>query len=216
MHGGAPGATAWLSGLDCCATAAGCRLRACEVFRRARAGVRKGVDQGAMHSRSSGYGEHLQRRAAPFRAHERVWRNASQVLRQLAGQFSAWHKTGGSQAIAGKSGHPWLPLPATGYRYARATGASGLTVLGRQLAAGCWLPVAMDRDCCLPPTPRHRQRRQWLAGGAAHRACTCGRTPAANSGSNAVASQADPQLATAGPMRYLRRCRTGPAPCMRR
>ena len=56
------------------------RLRACEVFRRARAGVRKGVDQGAMHSRSSGYGEHLQRRAAPFRAHERVWRNASQVL----------------------------------------------------------------------------------------------------------------------------------------
>jgi Putative MetA-pathway of phenol degradation len=59
------------------------RLRACEVFRRARAGGRNGVDLGAKHSRSSGYGEHLQRRAAPFRPHERVWRNASQALRAL-------------------------------------------------------------------------------------------------------------------------------------
>ena len=50
------------------------------MFRRARAGVRNGVDQGAKHSRSSGYGEHLQRGAAPFRAHERVWRNTSQAL----------------------------------------------------------------------------------------------------------------------------------------
>ena len=57
-------------------------VRACEVFRRVRAGVRNGVDLGAKHSRSSGYGEHLQRRAAPFRAHERAWRNASQALVQ--------------------------------------------------------------------------------------------------------------------------------------
>jgi hypothetical protein len=34
-------------------------LRACEVFRRARAGVPNGADLGAKHSRSSGYGEHL-------------------------------------------------------------------------------------------------------------------------------------------------------------
>jgi hypothetical protein len=56
-------------------------LRACEVFRPARAGVRNGVDPGAKHSHSSGYGEHLQRRAAPFRAHERAWRDISQALR---------------------------------------------------------------------------------------------------------------------------------------
>lgn len=54
--------------------------RACGVPRRARAGVRSGVDLGAKRSRSRCYGEHLQRRAAPLRAHERVRRGARQAL----------------------------------------------------------------------------------------------------------------------------------------
>ena len=68
--------------------------RACGVLRRARAGVRGGVDLGAKRSRSLRYGEHLQRRAAPFRAHERVWRSASQALgRTLSPALVAQYQT---------------------------------------------------------------------------------------------------------------------------
>ena len=75
-------------------------LRACEVFRRARAGVPKGADQGAKHSHSSRYGERLQRLAAPFGANERVCGDISQALSpgpeitERGWRLVAWH--GGS------------------------------------------------------------------------------------------------------------------------
>ena len=47
-------------------------LRACEVFRRVRAGAPDGAELGAKRSRSSGYGEHLQRRVGAFGRDQRA------------------------------------------------------------------------------------------------------------------------------------------------
>jgi hypothetical protein len=64
-------------------------LRACEVFRRARADAPGDADLGAKHSRSSGYGENLQRRAAPLGANERVCGDISQALSACAARWPA-------------------------------------------------------------------------------------------------------------------------------
>ncbi len=56
------------------------RVRSCERAQRARAAPANGSDQGAKHSRSTCYGEHLQRGAGPFAGDERVWWVRSQLL----------------------------------------------------------------------------------------------------------------------------------------
>ena len=56
-------------------------FRGWEVIRHGRAGPGNGASQGAKHSHNPGYGEHLQRRMAPFAGYERSCRIASQPLR---------------------------------------------------------------------------------------------------------------------------------------
>ncbi len=60
-------------------------LRGGEAIRRGRAGPGNGANQGAKHSRSSRYGERLQRLVAPFAGYERSCRIASQPLQGSIG-----------------------------------------------------------------------------------------------------------------------------------
>ncbi len=103
-------------------------VRACEVFRRARAGVRNGVDLGAKRRRSPGYVEHLQRRATPFRAHERARRNASQALRQRCTRHA-----GEQRPQRWRSGGPG---PLNGRSHSCGVNAGVATVTCRRLQAG--------------------------------------------------------------------------------
>jgi len=58
------------------------KLRGWEFFERARVARQKVADLGAKHSHSSGYGEHLQRRAGAFSRDERARSKGSQPLRR--------------------------------------------------------------------------------------------------------------------------------------
>ncbi len=61
------------------------RLRRSEAIRRARGGCPKRSNPGAKRSRSSGYCEHLQRRAGRFGQSQRACRTASHPLRPACG-----------------------------------------------------------------------------------------------------------------------------------
>ena len=65
------------------------RLRAGDLFERARAARLNVSDLGAKHSHSLAYGEHLQRRADAFKREERAWASQSQALSRAAASPSS-------------------------------------------------------------------------------------------------------------------------------
>ncbi len=121
----------------------------------------KAANQGAKRSRSSGYGEHLQRRVGVFARHERVCWTGSQLLRSLSRARGVRNAHGGRSRVAAGAPSPrWkAPPPAVGSGYPPVARSA---TSGRRLRAAGPPPGrrrAPGRGPTRAPRPaRHRAR----------------------------------------------------------